>query len=112
MDFICHPVFQKENISDSRSVSFLRRKVVEAHTVAVTKLVWKLRMLTQPDSITPTSKNICSLRNTFIASVREDVFETGRKYKVVHAPLTNLPLHTMKQTASKKCDHVVTAVQK
>jgi hypothetical protein len=112
MDFICHPVFQKENISDSTSVSFLRRKVVEAHTVAITKLVWKLRTLTQPDSIIPTSKNICSLGNTLIASLREDVFERGRKCKVVHAPLTNLPLHTITQTASKKCDHVVTAVQK
>jgi hypothetical protein len=25
MDFICHPAFQKENISDSKSVSSLRR---------------------------------------------------------------------------------------
>jgi hypothetical protein len=40
-----------------------------------------------------------------------DVFETGRKCMVVHAPLTNLPLHTLTQTASKKCDHVVTTVQ-
>jgi hypothetical protein len=61
MDFICHPVFQNENISDSRSVSFLRRKVVEAHTVAITKLLWKLRMLTQPDCIIPLPKTFALL---------------------------------------------------
>ena len=62
-------------------------------------------MLTQPGSIIPTSKNICSLQSTFIASVRVDVFETGRKCMVVHAPLINFPLHTPTQTASKKCGH-------